>query len=150
MIDGIEDIENLIVFMVKLLGFGLCLVCCVVLYLIKKCSLYLILFVDVLYCVGSIVCECLNCGNIGIVDICVICNDDCCVMGEICVVEDVVDFWVMECVVVFKGCYYVLGGMLFVLDVIGFDELCIFKLIDCVIIEVVFEVILVLLVILDG
>lgn len=98
-----NDFENLIDLMVCLSGFGLCLVCCVVLYLVCKCVFLLMLFSDVVQNVVVIVCECLNCGNIGIFDICDICVDDICVIGEICVVEDVVDFWVMECVGVFKG-----------------------------------------------
>lgn len=96
------------------------------------------------------VCECIVCGNVMVGDICLICEDLVCVIGEICVVIDVVDFWVMECGCVFWGCYYVFGGSFLVLDEIGFDDLCILVLIDCIVDENIIEVIFVFLVIVDG
>lgn len=73
-----------------------------------------------------------------------------CVVLFICVVEDVFDFWVLERVGVYCGGYYVIGGILFVMDGIGFEDLNIDFFIEWVERFEVFEVIFVLNVIVDG
>ena len=79
-----------------------------------------------------------------------ICSSEKRATGELCVVEDVADLWVMERAGVFKGRYHVLGGTLSALDAVGPDELRIPKLVARVAEEGITEVILALNATVDG
>lgn len=102
---------------------------------------------------GIVVCDigvCFICGMVDICDFCIICFDFVCDQVMFVVVEDVVDFWVLECVVVVKVCYYVLGGILLLLDGVGLDDFNVIVLIDCCLVGDICEVILVISVMVEG
>ena len=144
------DLDALIELMAKLPGLGPRSARRAVLHLVKKRALQLIPLADAMARVAETARECVNCGNIGTADICPICDSEKRANGELCVVEDVADLWVMERAGAFKGRYHVLGGTLSALDAIGPDELRIPKLIDRVATEEVSEVILALNSTVDG
>lgn len=141
---GSNDIEALIELMAKLPGLGPRSARRAVLHLIRKRALLLTPLADVMGEVARTARECLNCGNVGVTDLCEICTDERRATGEICVVEDVSDLWAMERAGVFKGRYHVLGGSLSALDSVGPEDLRIPGLIDRVTTEAVSEVILAL------
>ena len=70
--------------------------------------------------------------------------------GEICVVAEVLDHWVMKRSGGFKGRYHVLGGLLSMLDNIGPDEIRVPKLVERAESAMVKEVILALSPTVDG
>ncbi|SFK93547.1 recombination mediator RecR [Loktanella salsilacus] len=150
MVDGTDDLTDLIALMAKLPGLGPRSARRAVLHLIKKRGQLLVPLADAMQRVGANVRECLNCGNIAAGDICNICNDDRRANGEICVVEDVADLWAMERSQQFKGRYHVLGGTLSALDAVGPEDLRIPRLLDRVTSENVTEVILALGATIDG
>ena len=145
-----KDIDTLIELMAKLPGLGPRSARRAVLQMIRKRSLLLIPLADSLRTVAETARECLNCGNIGVTDICDICASESRATGELCVVEDVADLWAMERSGVFKGRYHVLGGTLSALDAVGPQELGIPRLIDRITTEAVTEVILALNATIDG
>ena len=150
MAEGTKEIEALIDLMARLPGLGPRSARRAVLHLIKKRSLLMLPLAAALQKVGTTARECLNCGNIGMTDICDICASEKRGIGQICVVEDVADLWAMERGQVFKGRYHVLGGTLSALDAVGPDELRIPKLIDRIAAEQVTEVIIALGATIDG
>lgn len=145
-----RDIDALIELMAKLPGLGPRSARRAVLHMIRKRSLLLTPLADVLQTVAVSARECLNCGNVGTLDVCDICTSEKRANGELCVVEDVADLWAMERSGVFKGRYHVLGGTLSALDAIGPDELRIPRLLDRVPSENISEVILALNATING
>lgn len=145
-----RDIDHLIELMAKLPGLGPRSARRAVLHLIRKRDLLLTPLADMMQQVAVTARECLNCGNIGITDICEICSSEKRANGEICVVEDVADLWAMERAGVFKGRYHVLGGTLSALDAVGPEDLRIPQLINRLEPENVTEVILALNATIDG
>lgn len=150
MSNATRDIENLIELMAKLPGLGPRSARRAVLHMIKKRALLMTPLADVLSEVAVTARECLNCGNIGVTDVCEICTSEKRAIGELCVVEDVADLWAMERAGVFKGRYHVLGGTLSALDAVGPDDLQIPKLRNRVAAENIIEVILALNATIDG
>lgn len=150
MSNATRDIENLIELMAKLPGLGPRSARRAVLHMIKKRALLMTPLADVLSEVAVTARECLNCGNIGVTDVCEICESEKRAIGELCVVEDVADLWAMERAGVFKGRYHVLGGTLSALDAVGPDDLQIPKLRNRVVAENITEVILALNATIDG
>jgi len=136
--------------MARLPGFGPRSARRAVLQLIKKRGQLLVPLAEAMQTVGKTARECLNCGNIGMSDICKICDSEKRAIGQICVVEDVADLWAMERSGVFKGRYHVLGGTLSALDAVGPEELRIPRLLDRIQSEDVSEVILALGATIDG
>lgn len=149
-LNSTRDIDNLIELMAKLPGLGPRSARRAVLHLIRKRALLLTPLADVMQVVAETARECLNCGNVGTLEICDICVSDKRANGELCVVEDVADLWAMERSGVFRGRYHVLGGTLSALDSIGPQELRIPKLIERIADEDINEVILALNVTIDG
>lgn len=145
-----QDIDALIDLMAKLPGLGPRSARRAVLHLIRKRALLLTPLADVMQTVAETARECLNCGNVGTMDVCDLCTSNERANGEICVVESVADLWAMERSNVFKGRYHVLGGTLSALDAIGPQELRIPRLLDRVETEEVTEVILALNATIDG
>lgn len=144
------DLETLIDLMAKLPGLGPRSARRAVLHLVKKRGQVLTPLAQAMTRVADTARECLNCGNIGVTDICEICSSEKRATGELCIVEDVADLWAMERAGVFKGRYHVLGGTLSAVDAIGPDELRIPKLVDRVATEEINEVILALNATVDG
>lgn len=145
-----KDIDALIELMAKLPGLGPRSARRAVLHLIRKRALLLTPLADVMQTVAATARECLNCGNVGTLDVCDLCTSEKRANGELCVVEDVADLWAMERSGVFKGRYHVLGGTLSALDAVGPSELRIPKLLNRVQSEGISEVILALNATIDG
>ncbi|MEP1520601.1 recombination mediator RecR [Ascidiaceihabitans sp.] len=145
-----KDIDDLIELMAKLPGLGPRSARRAVLHLIRKRALLLTPLADVMQTVAATARECLNCGNVGTLDVCDLCTSEKRANGELCVVEDVADLWAMERSGVFKGRYHVLGGTLSALDAVGPSELRIPKLLNRVQAEGISEVILALNATIDG
>ena len=145
-----RDLEDLIDLMAKLPGLGPRSARRAVLHLIRKRGQLLAPLATQMQRVSDTARECLNCGNIGIDDICSLCTTPERENGTLCVVEDVADLWAMERAGVFKGRYHVLGGTLSALDGVGPDDLRIPKLLDRIVTETVSEVILALNATIDG
>lgn len=145
-----KDIDALIELMAKLPGLGPRSARRAVLHLIRKRALLLTPLADVMQTVAATARECLNCGNVGTLDVCDLCTSEKRANGELCVVEDVADLWAMERSGVFKGRYHVLGGTLSALDAVGPSELRIPKLLNRVQAEGISEVILALNATIDG
>ena len=93
---------------------------------------------------------CSVCGNYGSVDPCAICADERRDHAVICVVENVASLWALERSGLFRGHYYVLGGVLSALDGIGPDDLTIDQLVARAGSSVVDEVILAMAATVDG
>ena len=146
---GVE-IERLIDLMARLPGLGPRSARRAVLHLIKKRGRLLDPLARSMAEVSATARECLSCGNISGQERCDICTDPRRATGEICVVEDVADLWAMERAGVFKGRYFVLGGVLSALDGVGPDTLRIPRLLDRVADENVTEIILALNATIDG
>ena len=146
---GVE-IERLIDLMARLPGLGPRSARRAVLHLIKKRGRLLDPLARSMAEVSATARECLSCGNISGQEQCDICTDPRRATGEICVVEDVADLWAMERAGVFKGRYFVLGGVLSALDGVGPDTLRIPRLLDRVADENVTEIILALNATIDG
>ena len=145
-----KEIEILIDLIAKLPGLGPRSARRAVLHLIRKKSTLFNPLSKQMAKVFEQARECLNCGNIGTSEMCEICEDQKRINGQICIVEDVSDFWAMERTSVYKGRYHVLGGTLSALDGIGPNELKIPKLIKRLDSEEVQEVILALNATLEG
>jgi len=62
----------------------------------------------------------------------------------LCVVEEFKDVVVIEKICEFCGFYYVFGGVISLIDGVGFDDLCICELMMCLVDGVVIEVIIVI------
>lgn len=150
MSDAPADIESLIALMARLPGLGPRSARRAVLHLVKRRGTLLLPLADAMREVGTTARECVNCGNIGIHDLCGICEDERRQNGQICVVEGVEDLWAMERTGAFKGRYHVLGGTLSALDSVGPEELRIPQLSRRVKDEEVTEVILALGATVDG
>lgn len=94
--------------------------------------------------------SCSECGNLDMVQPCMICQDQRRTDGQICVVAQVSDLWAIERTGSFKGQYHVLGGLLSALDGIGPEQLNLDRLMTRAKGENVREVILALAATVDG
>lgn len=145
-----RDIEALIGLMARLPGLGPRSARRAVLHLLKRRDGLMAPLAQAMASVALSVRDCRLCGNIGVSDLCPICDDERRATGEICVVEDVADLWAMERGGAFKGRYHVLGGTLSALDSVGPEDLRIPALVARVGDEGVREVILALNATVDG
>lgn len=100
--------------------------------------------------VGSQLCVCETCGNLGIAPRCHVCADTTRDATLLCVVEGVDDLWALERSGGFKGRYHVLGGVVNALAGVGPDQLRMTELVARVPTEGVKEVILALGASVDG
>lgn len=80
--------------------------------------------------VGSQVRACNRCGNLSLADTCGICTDTKRDDSLLCVVEGVADVWAIEKSNVFKGRYFVLGGLMSALDGVGPEDVRIPQLVE--------------------
>ena len=71
---------------------------------------------------------CQHCGNFDMRDPCLICTDPLRDTHSLCVIEDVAALWALERSHVFKGRYFVLGGVLSAINGIGPSQLHISQL----------------------
>ena len=85
---------------------------------------------------------CKTCGNLSEEQICHICSDNYRKNGQLCVVEEAKDIFVLENTGFFRGRYHVLGGRISPLDGIGPSDLTIGRLVERIAEEDISEVII--------
>ena len=145
-----NEIDKLISLLAKLPGFGKRSARRAVLHMINKRETLMKPISNMLIEVSNKVNQCNLCGNITTINNCLICLDDKRDRTKLCVVSDVSDLWAMERANIFKGRFFVLGGLLSALDGIGPETLKIPLLMDRVKNENIKEVILALSATVNG
>ena len=145
-----NEIDKLILLLAKLPGFGKRSARRAVLHMINKRETLMKPISNMLIEVSNKVNQCNLCGNITTINNCLICLDDKRDRTKLCVVSDVSDLWAMERANIFKGRFFVLGGLLSALDGIGPETLKIPLLMDRVKNENIKEVILALSATVNG
>ncbi|MCF6305065.1 MAG: recombination mediator RecR [Rhodobacteraceae bacterium] len=147
---GGHEVERLIDMMARLPGLGPRSARRAVLTMIRKKSNVMEPLSRAMADVVQNVRECNQCSNITTAEICEICASPKRDQTVLCVVENVADLWAMERTAVFRGRYFVLGGVLSALDGITPEELRIPALSRRVKEENISEVILALNATIDG
>ena len=139
-----SEIDQLINSIAKLPGLGRRSAQRIALHLLKHKEKSLKSLTEALKEASSRIINCDSCGNIDTLNPCSICQDKRRDRKTICIVEDISDLWAFERTGIYRGLYYVLGGVLSAIDGIGIDELRISKLINRVKKDSLKEVILAL------
>ena len=139
-----SEIDQLINSIAKLPGLGRRSAQRIALHLLKHKEKSLKSLTEALKEASSRIINCDSCGNIDTLNPCSICQDKRRDRKTICIVEDISDLWAFERAGIYRGLYYVLGGVLSAIDGIGIDELRISKLINRVKKDSLKEVILAL------
>ena len=139
-----SEIDQLINSIAKLPGLGRRSAQRIALHLLKHKEKSLKSLMEALKEASSRIINCDSCGNIDTLNPCSICQDKRRDRKTICIVEDISDLWAFERAGIYRGLYYVLGGVLSAIDGIGIDELRISKLINRVKKDSLKEVILAL------
>jgi len=147
---GGHQVERLIDMMARLPGLGPRSARRAVLTMIRKKSNVMEPLARAMVDVVQNVRECGQCSNITTAEICEICASPKRDQTVLCIVENVADLWAMERAAVFRGRYFVLGGVLSALDGITPEELRIPALAHRVKSEGISEVILALNATIDG
>ncbi len=147
---GGHEVERLIDMMARLPGLGPRSARRAVLTMIRKKSNVMEPLARAMVDVVQNVRECRLCNNISTSEICEICASPKRDQTMLCIVENVADLWAMEQASVFRGRYFVLGGVLSALDGITPEELRIPVLSRRVKEEGIAEVILALNATIDG
>lgn len=93
-------------------------------------------------------CEC--CYNFFDDWFCNICVDKCWEEGIICVVESICDVMAIEDIGQYWGLYYVLGGVIFLIEGVGLEDLIIDLLLECIEKDEVKELIMAISFIIEG
>ena len=145
-----NEIDNLISLLAKLPGFGSRSARRAVLHMVNRKETLMEPISNMMTQVYNKVHKCDDCGNITTSDCCVICLDEKRDKTKLCVVSDVSDLWAMERTNIFKGRFYVLGGLLSALDGIGPETLKIPFLVERIKSEGIQEVILALSATING
>lgn len=139
-----QEIEQLIKLLSKMPALGPRSARRIVLYLLgHKETVFAPLIAD-MQTVMQQVKECPVCGNMDTCAPCSVCQNNTRDKTQICIVQDVADLWAMERAQVFKGVYYVLGGLLSAIDGIGPQELRLNTLLERIRTDGVQEVVLAL------
>ena len=125
-----SEIDQLINSIAKLPGLGRRSAQRIALHLLKHKEKSLKSLMEALKEASSRIINCDSCGNIDTLNPCSICQDKRRDRKTICIVEDISDLWAFERAGIYRGLYYVLGGVLSAIDGIGIDELRISKLIN--------------------
>ena len=145
-----SEIDILISLLAKLPGFGRRSARRAVLHMIKKRESVMEPISVMLARVHDKVHHCSSCGNITTHSNCLICLDKQRDRTKLCIVSDVSDLWAMERAKIFKGRFYVLGGLLSALDGVGPETLKIPFLVEKIKTEGISEVILALSATING
>ena len=148
--DSQNEIDILISLLAKLPGLGRRSARRAVLHMISRREVLMAPISNMLMVVYNTVHQCDICGNITTTSNCLICLDEKRDKTKLCVVSDVSDLWAMERANIFKGRFYVLGGLLSALDGIGPETLKIPFLIERIKSEGIQEVILALSATING
>ena len=139
-----SEIDQLIISIAKLPGLGRRSAQRIALHLLKYKEKSLKSLMEALKEASSRIVNCDSCGNIDTLNPCTICQDKRRDKKTICIVEDISDLWAFERTGIYRGLYFVLGGVLSAIDGIGIDELNISKLINRIKKENLKEIILAL------
>jgi len=139
-----SEIDQLIISIAKLPGLGRRSAQRIALHLLKYKEKSLNSLMEALKEACSKIVNCDTCGNIDTLNPCTICQDKRRDKKTICIVEDISDLWAFERTGIYRGLYFVLGGVLSAIDGIGIDELNISKLINRIKKENLKEIILAL------
>ena len=139
-----SEIDQLIISIAKLPGLGRRSALRIALHLLKYKEKSLKSLMEALKEASSRIVNCDSCGNIDTLNPCTICQDKRRDKKTICIVEDISDLWAFERTGIYRGLYFVLGGVLSAIDGIGIDELNISKLINRIKKENLKEIILAL------
>ena len=123
-----SEIDKLIHEVSKLPGLGRRSAQRIALYLLKNKDRSLLPLIQTLESSHKLISECLNCGNVDMINPCNICSGSNRDKKSICIIEDVSDLWTFERIGFFRGMYHVLGGSLSAMNGIGTDQLTIKKL----------------------
>ncbi len=143
-------IESLIQFLSRLPGLGPRSAARMVLFLLNKKQSHLEPLLDLMRQVDEQVSPCPVCGNLDTQSPCHLCRDERRQKNIVCVVPQVADIWALERTRIYKGQYFVLGGLLSALDGIGPEDLKINSLVEKINKGGVEEVILALPLTVDG
>ena len=125
-----SEIDQLIISIAKLPGLGRRSAQRIALHLLKHKNKSLKSLMEALQEASSRIINCDSCGNIDTLNPCSICQNRRRDKKTLCIVEDVSDLWAFERAGIYRGLYYVLGGVLSAIDGIGIEELRISKLIN--------------------
>jgi recombination protein RecR len=123
-------IESLIQFLSRLPGLGPRSATRMVLFLLNKKQSHLEPLMDLMRQVDEKVIVCPVCGNLDTQSPCHLCQDTRRQKNVVCVVPQVADIWALERTRIYKGQYFVLGGLLSALDGIGPEDLKISSLVE--------------------
>ena len=148
--DSQNEIDILISLLAKLPGLGRRSARRAVLHMISRREVLMAPISNMLMEVYNTVHQCDICGNITTTSNCLICLDEKRDKTKLCVVSDVSDLWAMERANIFRGRFYVLGGLLSALDGIGPETLKIPFLVERIKSEGIQEVILALSATING
>ena len=118
-----EILERAIEQLAKLPGTGRKSARMIALYLLKQNSEYVIKLADALVDLKQSITRCSTCGVISDSDPCSICSNEKRHNGQICVVEESQDVFLIDKTNEFRGLYHVLGGVISPLDNIGPDDI---------------------------
>lgn len=118
-----EILERAIEQLAKLPGTGRKSARRIALYLLKQNSEYVIKLADALVDLKQSITRCSTCGVISDSDPCSICSNEKRHNGQICVVEESQDVFLIDKTNEFRGLYHVLGGVISPLDNIGPDDI---------------------------
>ncbi len=143
-------IESLIQFLSRLPGLGPRSATRMVLFLLNKKQSHLEPLMDLMRQVDENVMVCPVCGNLDTQSPCHLCQDARRQKNIICVVPQVADIWALERTRIYKGQYFVLGGLLSALDGMGPEDLKIGSLVKKINQGGIEEVILALPLTVDG
>ncbi|SMO81934.1 recombination mediator RecR [Fodinibius sediminis] len=117
-----EILEQAIEQLAKLPGTGRKSARRIALYLLKQNEESVVTLADALVALKQSITRCEACGVISDGDPCSICSDIKRETGQICVVEESQDVFLIEKTNEFRGRYHVLGGVISPLDNIGPDD----------------------------
>ncbi len=113
---NISVIDQLIQSVSRLPGLGPRSARRIVLHLLQKPEKAMLPLIDQLQNVKESVQTCSTCRNLDVINPCTICATTSRDTSTICVVEDVSDLWAIERVGMYRGVYFVLGGVLSAMD----------------------------------
>ena len=146
----VSAIEKLISSISKLPGLGRRSAQRISLHLLKNKDHSLLPLIQTLESSHKLISECVECGNVDMINPCNICSNTNRDKKSICIIEDVSDLWTFERTGFYRGLYHVLGGSLSALNGIGINELTINQLIKRIEVNNISEVILALSTTMEG
>ena len=118
-----EYLERAIEQLSKLPGTGRKSAQRIAIHLLKQNDEYALKLANAIIDLKQKVIRCSTCGNVSDADPCTICDNPKRENGQICVVEEFNDVYIIEKTNEFRGRYHVLGGVISPMDNIGPDQL---------------------------